>query len=97
MMLPYAVSELFGIAIYGETEEGYRLDEYDFYRQSVMLICGSLRVEESLHGWLRLVGSVMPADRAYLQLYEPSLSAMRTIAMATPESSEELDLLTMLS
>jgi signal transduction histidine kinase len=39
----------------------------------------------------------MPADRAYLQLYEPSLAAMRVIAVATASECSKLDILTPLS
>ena len=36
----------------------------------------------------------MPVDRMFLQIYEPTLGAMRTMASADVDSGQELDLLT---
>jgi len=73
------------------------MNEQDFFKQAVILICKSLKIEDSLHNCLLFFQQIMPADRIFLQLYDPGFAAMRTIAMANSERGEEVNQLTSLS
>jgi formate hydrogenlyase transcriptional activator len=73
------------------------MNEQDFFKKAVMLICGSLNIEDSLYNCLRFFKDFMPADRIYLQLIDHGLAAMRTIAAADLEKGEKVDLITPLS
>ena len=73
------------------------VDQYEFFRKAVLLICGNLDIETALHECINYFREFMPADRMYLQLYEPGLAAMRTIAEATVRAGRRVDLLTPMS
>ena len=69
------------------------LDSNEFFRKATLQICGNLEIEQAMRACIGEIGDVVPVDRMFLQIYEPDLGAMRTMAMATPVSCEEPDLL----
>ncbi|MBN2440234.1 MAG: sigma 54-interacting transcriptional regulator [Spirochaetales bacterium] len=73
------------------------MNEYDFFKKAVILLCKNLEIENSLYDCLRFFHTLMPADIIFLQIYDPGFSAMRTIAQANLEKGEAMDLLTPLS
>lgn len=69
-------------------------DEHEFFRCATLLICGTLEIESALCNFTRYVEGGIPIDTIFLQVYEPNLGAMRTVAAATSEEGIQLDLLT---
>ncbi len=67
--------------------------ENEFFQEATLRICGSIESEKALLASLRFLREEMPVDRMFLQFYEPGLSAMRTVAIATPEEGIAVDLL----
>jgi len=61
------------------------IDENEFFRQATLRICGNLDFELAMKDCLIFLRSFMPADRLQLSLYDRGLSALRTIAVATPQ------------
>jgi formate hydrogenlyase transcriptional activator len=70
------------------------MNENEFFRQTTLKICGNLKIEQAMCNCIYIIEKFVPVDRMFLQIYEPSLGAMRTLATATPEKGENLDLLT---
>jgi transcriptional regulator with GAF, ATPase, and Fis domain len=73
------------------------IDKNEFFRNVTLKVCGDLEIEVALHGCAQVMGGIIPIDRIFLQVYEPDLGAMRTLAEATPEEGKKLDLLTPLA
>jgi hypothetical protein len=71
-----------------------KLFDRDFFWEVTMRICGNMEIEQAMCDSIYIIKKLIPVDRMFLQIYEPSLSAMRTLATATPEKGENLDLLT---
>lgn len=69
-------------------------DEHEFFRDATLLICGSLEFETAMCNFTRFVEGYIPVDTIFLQVYEPNLGAMRTVAAATNDDGIRLDLLT---
>ena len=70
-------------------------DEY--FREATLRICGNLDIEESIFLTLQFLEKQMPVTIMFLEYYDVSLSSTRTIAKATPEGGQQIDLLTPLS
>ena len=73
------------------------IDENEFFRNATLGVCGDLEIEVALSSCVRVMDGIIPIDRIYLQVYEPDLGAMRTLAEATAEEGKKLDLLTPLA
>ncbi len=69
------------------------IDENLFYRQATLRICGSLEIEETLCRTVEYLNQFIPVDRICLQVYEPELMAIRTVATATEQSLDQVDFL----
>ena len=69
------------------------VDDNEFFRDATLSICGSLQIEEAMSACVRAVRDFLPIDRMFLQVYEPDLGAMRTLATATSDEGEKVDLL----
>jgi transcriptional regulator with GAF, ATPase, and Fis domain len=67
------------------------IDENEFFRQATLRICGNLDFEFAMQDCLIFLRSFMPADRLQLNLYDRGLSALRTIAIATPTEASRLN------
>ena len=75
-------------------QEMNMIDENEFFRNATLAICGNLQIEQAMSDCIGVIGEHVPVDRMFLQLYEPELGAMRTMAMATLEEGKQVDLLT---
>jgi transcriptional regulator with GAF, ATPase, and Fis domain len=73
------------------------MDKNVFFREATLRICGNLEIEEAMFSTLNFLEQSMPATIMFLERYEERLTATRTIAKATLEKGESLDLLTPLS
>jgi transcriptional regulator with GAF, ATPase, and Fis domain len=83
--------------VLGLTEKSAVVDDNEFFREATLSICGSLEVEEAMCACVRVVREFIPLDWMFLQVYEPDLGAMRTLAKANAVEGEKLDLLTPLT
>ena len=70
------------------------VDDNEFFRSATLTICGSLDVHTAMAKCASYMQAFLPVDRIFLQLYEPDIGAMRTIAMATAEEGKQVDILT---
>ena len=70
------------------------VDDNEFFRNATLSICGSLEIEEAMCACVRAMREFLPVDRMFLQVYEPDLGAVRTLATATAEEGGGVDLLT---
>ncbi len=73
------------------------IDENDFFRQVTIRICGSLYIELAMFRCLQYLERFLPVDSMFLNLYDPGLGALRTIARATASEGRKMDLLIPLS
>src|SRR4030042_5713437 len=67
------------------------IDENEFFRQATLRICGNLDFEFAMQACLLYLRAFMPADRLSLNLYDRGLSALRTIAIATPTEARRIN------
>ncbi|MEM9388374.1 MAG: sigma 54-interacting transcriptional regulator [Pseudomonadota bacterium] len=72
-------------------------DLYPFFHQATTAICQHLRAEDGLRACAALLREHMPVGKMYLEVYEHELGAIRSIAVATPEHGEAMDMLTPMS
>ena len=70
------------------------MDQNEFFRLATLDICGNLLIELAMRDCIGTIRNLIPVDNMFLQVYEPDMGAMRTIAKATAENGEQLDLLT---
>ncbi len=75
-------------------QQGAEMDKNEFFRLATLSICGSLQIETALHECVCSIRNLIPIDRMFLMIYEPSLGAMRTLAMGSSKKSKKLDWLT---
>jgi len=68
------------------------MDDNLFFRQATMQICSSLDVEVALWRSFQFIRDVLPADAIYLNIYEPSMSSIRYVAMANNDGGSKIDL-----
>jgi transcriptional regulator with GAF, ATPase, and Fis domain len=66
----------------------------EFFQEATLAICGNLQIEQAMRDTIYAIGDKVPVDMMFLQLYEPDLGSMRTIAMATLEEGKQVDVLT---
>lgn len=67
------------------------MDKNAFFREITLRICSHLNIEEGLHSCIQFLSEHMPADRLYLQRYEPDLGAMRLVVRADADGGELMD------
>jgi formate hydrogenlyase transcriptional activator len=70
------------------------LDNNEFFRLATLAICGNLKIGQAMCDCIGAIRKSIPVERMFLQLYEPDIGAMRTMAMASPKEGKLLDLLT---
>jgi transcriptional regulator with GAF, ATPase, and Fis domain len=73
------------------------MDENEFFREATLRVCGDLEIGQAMTSFLQYIQDFMPADRLFLEYYDKNERVMRTIADATPERGESIDLITPLS
>ena len=79
------------------TKHRVTIDENEFFRRATLRICGDLVIEDAMCACTGYLREVLPVDRMFLQIFEPDLASMRTLATATAERGEVVDLLTPLT
>lgn len=67
------------------------MDENLFFKKATLLICSSLDVEVALWRCFQFIRDVLPADAMFLNIYEPSTSSIRYIAMANNEGGRKIE------
>lgn len=67
------------------------MDENLFFKQATLLLCSSLDVETALWRCFQFVREHLPADAMYLNIYEPSISGIRYIAMADSDGGRKIE------
>lgn len=67
------------------------MDENLFFKQATLLLCSSLDVEIALSRCFQFVRKHLPADSMYLNIYEPSISGIRYIAMADAQGGRKIE------
>ena len=67
------------------------MDDTLFFKQATLLLCSSLDVEIALWRCFRFIRQHLPADAMYLNIYEPSISGIRYIAMADPNGGRKIE------
>jgi transcriptional regulator with GAF, ATPase, and Fis domain len=73
------------------------IDDKEFFRDATLSICGSLEIDEAISACVRVMREFLPVDRMFLQVYEPDLGAVRTLAISSAEGGQKVDLLTPLT
>ncbi|MCP4199680.1 MAG: AAA domain-containing protein [Proteobacteria bacterium] len=71
-----------------------QINPYIFFREATIRICGSLDIEAAMSACVQYLGQFMPATRMFIEHYEPGPGIVRTIAMATADHGEKLNLTT---
>ncbi len=66
------------------------MDENLFFKKATLLLCSSLDVEVALWRCFQFVRQHLPADAMYLNIYEPSISGIRYIAMADADGGRKI-------
>jgi transcriptional regulator with GAF, ATPase, and Fis domain len=66
-----------------------RVDENDFFRQATLKICSSLDIEKAMLRCLKYIGEFIPASEMYLNLFEPTLGVIRSLAFVTSSGSNK--------
>ncbi len=67
------------------------MDENLFFKQATLLLCSSLDVETALWRCFQFIRKHLPADIMYLNIYEPSISGIRYIAMADANGGQKVE------
>lgn len=67
------------------------MDENLFFKQATLLLCSSLDVEIALSRCFQFIREHLPADAMYLNIYEPSISGIRYIAMADAQGGRKIE------
>jgi transcriptional regulator with GAF, ATPase, and Fis domain len=57
-------------------------DEGDFFREATLRICGSLEIEKALWQFLLFIREFIPAEMIFLNVYDPVLGMIETVARA---------------
>jgi len=73
------------------------MDKNEFFREATIRICGNLEIEQALHSTLKFIHGLIPVDIILLEYFDLGKKAMRTLAKATIESGQKIDLFTHIS
>ncbi len=73
------------------------MNKNEFFREAAIRISSDLEIEKAMFSTLQFLRQMMPVDKIALQHYDEGMDSMRTIAIATSEGGEGVDLLTPLS
>ena len=56
------------------------IDDNEFFRSATLRICSDLAIEEAMRSCVDYLSELIPVDRMFMQVYEPRLAAIRTVA-----------------
>ncbi len=87
------LKEPFSIAMSNALKHRNELKLFDreFFFEVTKRICGTLEIEQGLQDCLQYISNYMPADRMYLQRYQPDLNSMHLIARADKDHYEKMN------
>ena len=57
------------------------MNQDEFFKRATLAICGDLKIENAMQASVNAIRDMLPVDRMFLQIYEPDLGAMRTMAV----------------
>jgi len=69
------------------------MEEFRFFREATLRICGSLKIEQALQACLIYLQNHFSVDRIVLQRFDREFGSMHSIAMATAEDCSMIDVL----
>jgi len=72
------------------------VDENEFFRRATFCICGSLDIEKALWKCLLYIRGFLPAEMMAFHVYDATLGALETIAMANVTGGQRLSVKTVL-
>ncbi len=61
-------------------ENAAMVDDNEFFRRVTLRICGNLEIEQAMSACVRTMREGIPVNRMFLQVFEPDLGVMRTVA-----------------
>ncbi len=64
-----------------------QINENDFFRRAILMICSSLDIEKVLHRSIKYLGEYMPVSGIYLNQFEPDLGLIQCLAMVTRDGN----------
>lgn len=67
------------------------MDDNVFFKQATLLICSSLEIETALQRCLQFLSKTLPADRLYLNIFEPAVGGLRYIAAADTDRGWKME------
>ena len=67
------------------------MDDNVFFKQATLLICSSLEIEIALQRCLQFLSKTLPADRLYLNIFEPGVGGLRYIAAAEADRGWKME------
>jgi len=67
------------------------MDENLFFKKATLLLCSSLDVEVALWRCFQFIKEHFPVDAIYLNIYEPSISGIRYVAMADSDGGRKIE------
>jgi len=70
-----------------------KIDEKEFFRESVLRICGNLNIEAAMSTCVQYLKTIMPLDVMFLEVYEWEMESLRIIARATAEAGRKRDII----
>lgn len=73
------------------------MNKMTFFQKSAQAICGTLDIEEALHGVFHVLKKMMPVTKLFLQKFDTEYNCMRTVAYTSADDYGKMDLLTPLS
>jgi transcriptional regulator with GAF, ATPase, and Fis domain len=67
------------------------MDDNRFFKQATLLICSSLEIEVALWRCRQFICRHLPADRLFLNIYEPGLGGLRYVAAADEHGGRKME------
>ena len=67
------------------------MDQDIFFRKATLLICSSLDIEVALSRCRSYISQYLPADKIYLNIYEPGQEQLRYVAKADANGGEKME------
>ena len=73
-----------------------RIDEENFFREATLRICGSLEIEKALRQFLLYARKIIPTEMIFLNVYDPGLGIIETVARADSKSCQTTSIKTVI-
>ena len=73
-----------------------KIHEENFFREATLRICGSLEIEKALRQFLLYAREIIPAEMIFLNVYDPGLGIIETVARADSKSCQTTSIKTVI-